>query len=281
MATLEIHNGDCLEVMKGLAANSIDLFLCDLPYGCLSLKETTGLMRCEPGREHIPRNDNTNVRGCAWDIKIDLEKFWEQVKRLRRNEHTPCLMFCNTRFGYELIKSNEKEFRYDIVWEKPLGVGFLLANKQPLRSHEMIYVFSKAGAYYTRIDILGDFKKTGGGRNANQKVYGDSYEAVHNDNTGKRCVKSVQEFANPRTKGGHPTEKPMELYKWLIERYCPAGGVVLDPTAGSCNSVVAAFELDRSGIGIEKDTTFYAKAAKRLDDLTEKLTAPEQEDESE
>ena len=66
-------------------------------------------------------------------------------------------MFCNTRFGYELIKSNEKEFRYDLVWNKPNGVGFLSANKQPLRSHELIYVFAKKGAFYNRIDIIGDF----------------------------------------------------------------------------------------------------------------------------
>jgi site-specific DNA-methyltransferase (adenine-specific) len=174
-------------------------------------------------------------------------------------------MFCTTKFGYELIKSNEKEFRYDIVWSKQLGVGFLQANKAPLRSHEMIYVFSKAGAYYKRVDIVGDFKKSGGGRSENQSCYGNSYETVENDNTGKRCVKSVVEISSSRKKGNHPTEKPMELYKWLIERYCPTGGNVLDPTAGSCNSLFSAYELDRNSIGIEKDKGFYDKACKRID----------------
>jgi site-specific DNA-methyltransferase (adenine-specific) len=264
MATLEIHNGDCLEIMKNLQAGSVDLFLCDLPYGCLSgraIGKAAEDKKCFSGKS----------MGCDWDIKLDLDKFWEQVKRLRRNEHTPCIMFCTVKFGNELINSNPKEFRYDIVWSKPLGVGFLQANKAPLRSHEMIYVFSKAGAYYKRIDIVGDFKKSGGGRSEGQTCYGNSYKTVENDNTGKRCVKSVVDIITSRKKGNHPTEKPMELYKWLIERYCPIGGTVLDPTAGSCNSVFAAYDLDRSGIGIEKDKGFYDKAAKRMDDLPEKL----------
>jgi len=263
MTTLELHNGDCLEVMKGIPDKSIDLILCDLPFGCL---EREG--RSEESRKKYNRGNIVGANsGCPWDIKLNLQKFWEQIKRLRRSDSTPCIMFCTTKFGYELIQSNPKEFRYDLVWSKPLAVGFLSANKMPMRSHEMIYVFSKIGAYYNRIDIEGDFKKAGGGRNGNQKVYGSSYKKVETDNTGKRCIKSVIETTSVRKKGQHPTEKPMELYRFLIERYCPVGGTVLDPTAGSCNSVVSAYELNRNAIGIEMDKEFYDKASERLDSL--------------
>ena len=269
--TLELHHGDCLEVMRDLSDASVDLFMCDLPYGCLSVPRAS----IGPGWRKVKEQGGTpklirqSPEICAWDVKLDLDAFWKEVKRLRRSDNTPCLMFCTTRFGYELIKSNPEEFRYDIVWSKSLGVGFLQANKAPLRSHEMIYVFSKKGAYYKRIDIEGAYKKAGGGRNASQMVYGSGYRAVESDNTGKRCVKSVVEVSTVRKKGQHPTEKPMELYSWLIERYCPPEGTVLDPTAGSFNSVFAAFALDRSAIGIEKEEGFYKRGVERLEALTE------------
>lgn len=268
--SIRILNGDCLELMKDLSSNSIDLFLCDLPYGCL----TGGGVQEKKRRRFINGKDTGTeikqkegvIAGCSWDIPIDLEKFWEQIKRLAKNEHTPIIHFCNTRFGYDLIKSNEKWFRYDLVWEKTNGVGFLSANKQPLRSHENIYVFSKAGAYYQRVDISGDFPKAGGGRSDSQKVYGSSYENIQPDNEGKRCVKSVITIANKKRKGGHPTQKPDELYKWIIERYCPSGGTILDPTAGSFTSCKVAKDLGRNSIGIEKDKVFFEKAKKLFND---------------
>ena len=258
MSTFELYNGDCLEVMKDISSNSIDLILCDLPYGCL----TGG------GTLSNTRGSSYGQNSCSWDIKINLEDFWTEVKRIRKNEHAPTLHFCTTKFGIDLINSNPKEFRYDLVWDKGRGVSFLSANKMPMRSHEMCYVFSKEGAYYKRVDISGNFK----GWSA--KVYKDKkslvyssgmpngYKTTGNDGT-KRSVLSV--IHNPSyPKGGHPTEKPLELYKFLIERYCPLGGTVLDPTFGSCNSGRAAEALGRNYIGIEKDKGFYDKAAKSL-----------------
>lgn len=201
---------------------------------------------------------------CNWDIPIDLEKFWTQVKRLAKSEHTPVIHFCTAKFGYELIKSNEKWFRYDLIWQKTNAVGFLSANKMPLRAHENIYVFSKEGASYKRIDISGNFPKAGGGRSKGQKVYGNEYDTIQPDNEGKRCVKSVITIQNKKSQGGHPTQKPEELYKWLIERYCPEGGTILDPTAGSFTSCKVAIQLGRNAIGIEKDSEFYEKAKKLL-----------------
>jgi len=237
--------GDCLVQMKSIPDKSVDCFICDLPYGCLSTK---------------------TMKGCAWDVKIDLNLFWEQVKRLARNDHTPVLMFCSTKFGAELIASNPDWFRYDLIWNKGLGVGFLQANKAPMRSHELIYVFSKKGANYKRIDIEGDFPAT---VKSNHKRSGTSNttprvaDILQTDRTGIRCVKSVIEIANKRGKGQHPTQKPAELYKWLLERYCPEGGTMLDPTAGSFNSVFTAKDMGLRAIGIEKDSKFFWKAVQR------------------
>ena len=270
MTTFTLHYGDCLNVMKDLSANSIDLIICDLPYGCLS-NDRKG-KRVGPLKD--PNNPNSNIeivnKPCSWDIPIDLEAFWKEVKRIRRNEHTPTIHFCTTKFGYELIKSNEKEFRYDLVWDKQRGVSFLSANKMPMRSHEMIYVFSKAGAYYNRKDMEGDFPNSLVSKKVMERktITGEMVPKIIKDNTGKRCVLSVinniNKYSNDRVVKQHPTEKPVELYKFLIERYCPKGGTVLDPTFGSCNSGRATETLNRNYIGIEKDETFYKKAVKSL-----------------
>ena len=247
--------GDCLEVMKELSDNSVDCFICDLPYGCLSGGPAKG--------KGVER---TRASGeCTWDIKLDLSAFWTQVKRLARNEHTPVLMFCNTKFGIDLINSNPDWFRYDLVWDKQRGVSFLSANKMPMKSHEMIYVFSKTGTFYRRIDIEGDFKKAIGGGNGKKdgsKHYGID-RTIPPDNTGKRCPLSVIR-THGRSLKGHPTEKPEDLYEWLLKRYVPDNGTVLDPTAGSFNSCFVADRLGYTAIGIEKDEVFFDKAVKRL-----------------
>ena len=232
--------------------------MCDLPYGQLSRPKIGGQKSERLPSEH-----------CAWDIKIDLKAFWEQVERLSRNDKVPVIHFCNTKFGIDLINSKPNWFRYDLVWNKDRGVSFLLANKQPMKSHEMIYVFCKAGSYYKRIDEVGDFKSWGA--HQNQSKTRTTIEAsgmniaVANDGT-HRCVKSVITLRKPNTLG-HPTEKPLDLYKWLLERYCPPGGTVLDPTAGSFNSCFSAFDLGLNAIGIEKDDKFYKKACDRADAL--------------
>ena len=146
-------------------------------------------------------------------------------------------------------------------------MSFLSANKMPMRSHEMIYVFSKAGAFYKRKDIEGDFPNTNkGGRSVDtHNIYHDFKNTPKESNKGKRCVLSVIQQHSNLKKGNHPTEKPVELYKWLIERYSKPGDTILDPTFGSGNSVFTAFEMGRSAIGIEKDEKFYKKAADKLE----------------
>jgi site-specific DNA-methyltransferase (adenine-specific) len=245
--------GDCLELMKDLPDKSIDLFLCDLPYGCLN---------GGGGNEKKGRKEGIHQEGgCKWDIKIDLEKFWVQVKRLCKSDNTPILMFCNTKFGIDLINSNPDWFRYDLVWQKNGGTNFLLANKQPMRSHEMIYVFSKKGSFYKNIKVKVEGKKgykrpkdyhRSGIAGCIKPILETSPDVE--DNT--RCVLSVINFPTRHNKL-HPTCKTIELYKWLIERYSNEGDMVLDPTAGSFNSGRACIELNRQYIGMEMNKEFY------------------------
>ena len=250
MVELTLYHGDCLQIMKELPAQSVDLIICDLPYGCLAggagkekakRKNKVLDLRYDTGKTKPLNTYGGTLGSCQWDVKINLEEFWKEVKRIRKNEHSPCIHFCTTKFGIDLIQSNPTEFRYDLVWNKEQGVSFLTANKMPMRSHEMIYVFSKAGAFYQRIDEIGD---------------------------GTRCALSVINMKKNRKKYNiHPTEKLNDLYKWLIERYCPAGGTVLDPTFGSGNSVFTAYTMGRNAIGIEMDDAFFEKAVERLNAL--------------
>jgi site-specific DNA-methyltransferase (adenine-specific) len=251
--------------MKTLPAKSVDCFICDLPYGQL----TGGGGKEKQKRKE--KNSDDVIAGCAWDVKIDLKEFWEQVERLMKDEHTPVLHFCNTKFGFELYNSNPKWFHYDLVWNKERGVSFLLANKMPMKSHEMVYVFSKKGPYYKRIDEKTDkaewvrdrtSEKTPGSASKQYGV-GRKEPTSAGGVGGNRCVLSVINQKSP-SKSIHPTEKPRELYRWLLERYCPPNGTVLDPTAGSFNSIEVARDLGLKGIGIEKDKGFFDTAKARL-----------------
>jgi DNA modification methylase len=121
--TLQIDNGDCLELMKKLPDKSVDLFICDLPYG------------------------ETN---CKWDCKIDLDEFWSEFRRLRKSKRTACIHFCSSKFGYTLIKSWEKGFKMDMVWKKRNKTGGLQSRNRPMRNHEMVYFFYEQAPKYNR-----------------------------------------------------------------------------------------------------------------------------------
>lgn len=260
MATLLY--GDCLKQMALLPDNSVDCFICDLPYGQLGHNKGGSLddNKYGKGRYKASRSE------CDWDIPIDLPKFWAEVERLSKTDHTPILHFCNTKFGIDLINSKPDWFRYDLVWNKERGVSFLLANKMPMKSHEMIYVFSKKSAYYKRIDIKGEFKSYVAYENdCKSRVYKMENRVIRtegNDGT-TRCPLSVINIRKVNTLG-HPTEKPEGLYRWLLERYCPEGGCVLDPTAGSFNSIAAARDLGLKAIGIEAHRPYFWKAVARF-----------------
>jgi len=262
--------GDCLDLMKSMPDKSVDCFICDLPYGCLSSNPNNKRKRFIGGVDTGTMLEGQTIGGCEWDIKIDLVEFWKQVKRLCKDSHTPVLMFCNTKFGIDLINSNPSWFRYDLVWDKGRGVSFLLSNKQPLKSHEMIYVFSKAGAFYNRIDIktekgvwVRDRRKETKPKSVHYGI-GMSNDLETGGKDGMRCPVSVIPIPGKTVRGGHPTQKPEDLYRWLLSRYCPTGGTVLDPTAGSFNACFVARELGLKAIGMEKDRGFFYKAVARL-----------------
>lgn len=271
MTTLNLYNADCLEQMKSIPDKSIDLIICDLPYGCLigggGKEKKTRRSKVFRSVNGILTDETITtegvIAGCSWDIKINLELFWIQVKRIRKNDHTPCIHFCSTKFGVDLINSNPKEYRYDLVWNKMRGIGFLSANKKPMSSHEMIYVFSKTGAKYNRIDDVGEpyiYNK----KKIDTQNHSGLIKPVSTINEGTRCSLSIIEKSSIIKKGQHPTAKPIDLYKWLIERYSNAGDTILDPTFGSCNSGIVARELGRNYIGIEMNKEFYDKANNSL-----------------
>jgi site-specific DNA-methyltransferase (adenine-specific) len=259
-------NGDCLECLRDISDNSIDLVILDLPYGQTS---------------------------CNWDIKIDLEQLWIQLKRIGR-PNTPFFFFTTTRFGCDLIAANPKWFRYDLVWEKEKGVGFLNARRQPMRAHEMIYVFYKNQPYY---DIDGNHTKI-----KNQKteeterptnLYGTVNARVdtkYEPGLPKSVIHPPEVYGEfqPRTdikyeprlplsvlKCGidrekefkHSTQKPVALLEWIIKYYSKEGDTVLDPTMGSGSTGVACNRTGRNFIGIEKDASIFETANNRINSL--------------
>ncbi len=233
---IELYNDDCMNVLDNLG-HTIDLGIFDLPYGQTK---------------------------CDWDNTIDLTLLWTKLTNI--SKPTTCfIFFTTTRFGYELIKSNEKMFRYDLVWSKPNSkAGFLNSKKMPMRTHEMLYVFYKKlptynfSMYHTKIKSIMQKKKPSG-------VYGNINEgqwSVYEP----RPPSSILEFnINKNIKiRNHPTEKPIELLKWIIKYYSNENDVVLDVTMGSGSTGVACKELNRYFIGIEMDKTYYDIACNRL-----------------
>lgn len=240
--------------MKTISDKSIDLFLCDLPYGCLTNEKGA-----------MPKNRTTHGScnaGCDWDVKIDLVELWREIERLCKNDNTPVLFFCSAKFGVELVNSNPTWFRYDLVLNKEVGVSFLSANKSPLKSHELIYVFAKKSAFYKRIDeyregMPAKYRKPSNPRK--NKLLGHTAGIEQPDyiqEANYRCPLSVIHDRLVKKKP-HPTAKSIYIYKWLIERYSNEGNMILDPTAGSYNSGRACIELGRSYIGIEKNEQFF------------------------
>jgi len=246
---LQLLNGDCLELMKELKDNSVDLLFTDLPYGEVNEK---------------------------WDIKIDMEQFWTQVNRICKI-NAPMFFCCSARFGSSLIQSNPKNFRYDMVWKKSASVGFFNARKMPLRIHELVYVFYRklplydisshknkyVNEYVTVDEEKEDLMKT--------DIYGMSRSYYRRGGKVRksgvlwepRLPVSVLEIKSE--KGKHSTQKPVELMRWCLKYYSKEGDVVLDPTMGSGSTGIACKEMNRKFIGIEKDEKIYNDAKIRLE----------------
>jgi len=233
---MNLYNKDCLEVMKDLSDNSIDLLFCDLPYG------------------------QTN---CKWDCKIDLELFWKEINRICKI-NCPMFFTTTTRFGVDLINSNPKNFRYDLVWVKSASSGFLCAKKMPMRKHEMIYVFYRKLPFYDLTSHSHKFlKSTSGMGNCKSDIcYGNKVASVQNKQYDPPLPVSILEVKSQ--KGKHATQKPVDLINWILKYYSKEGDTVLDPTMGSGSTGVACKEMNRIFIGIEKDEKIFKDAVERL-----------------
>lgn len=232
---MELIHGDCLEEMKNIPDHSVDMILCDLPYG---------------------------TTACSWDVIIPFELLWEQYKRITKNVGVCCL-FGTQPFGTLLIMSNFDNFGYEYIWKKNQVTGIGIANKRPMRSHENIYIFYEKLGVYNKQRIL---RLSKGGRELAKKGVLSGYHTVRNLQLSSPVPErryydpqtlnpqSILEFDCVPNGGGyklHPTEKPIKLLEYLIRTYTNEGDLVLDNCMGSGSTGVACLNTSRDFIGIE------------------------------
>lgn len=231
--SIELFNADCLEYMPTIAAKSIDLILCDLPYGTTQNK---------------------------WDFIIPLDKLWEEYKRICKG---PIVLTAAEPFASVVVHSQLDLFKYEWIWQKDNATGFLNAKKQPLRNHESILVFyNEQSIYYPQFTEGKPYKTKGNGPTSN---YG-AQVSTSTINEGKRYPVTIIKFTRDKDKI-HPTQKPVALMEYLIKTYTNEGMTVLDNCMGSGTTGVACKNLNRSFIGIEKDPEYFKLAERRINGI--------------
>lgn len=236
-----LYNDDMFNVLGNLEPQSIDLLLTDFPYGTLN-----------KGRNQ-------------WDRIIDYDKFWDIVDIICK----PTCAIVSTAaqpFTSVLISTNYRDFKYSLVWEKSKATGYLNAKKQPMRAHEDIVVFYKKQPTYNPQMTSGQpYDKGKAVRDAEQ--YGKQTKAVHVKNEdGTRYPRSVVYFKTAESEGKyHPTQKPVELYRWLIRTYSNPGDTILDPCMGAGTTGIAAGLEGREFIGIEREKEYFDRARERIE----------------
>ena len=240
----KIYQGDCLEVMKDISDKSVDMILCDLPYG---------------------------TTACKWDTIIPFEPLWEQYKRIIK-DNGAIVLTASQPFTSALVMSNIKMFKYEWIWKKTRYTGNLNAKRIPLKAHENILVFAKGKCPYSPIKTKApkhsiDTRKTI--NNSNVKD-GGSYNGskgfinIRKKDDGTRYPITIQEFKNPNNNSLHPTQKPVALFEYLIRTYTNEGDLVLDNCAGSGTTGVACKNLNRNYILIEKEEKYVKIARARI-----------------
>ena len=243
---MQLYNGDCLEIMKDIPDKSIDMILCDLPYGTTQNK---------------------------WDSVIPFNKLWLQYDRIIKN-NAAIVLFSQGIFTAKLICSKEDLFKYKIIWIKSKATGFLNAKKQPLRKHEEICVFYKNQPVFNPQFTNGEKYNRGLVRSFEKGTYG-SYKEHSSKSDGKRyptdiCFyQDIDDFIYHKTaesegKVYHPTQKPIGLLEYLIKTFTNEHALVLDNCMGSGSTGVAAVNTNRNFIGIEKDLKYFEIAKERL-----------------
>lgn len=238
---LWLMKGNCLERMKEIPDGSVDMILCDPPYG---------------------------TTACKWDTVIPFEPMWEQLKRVIK-PNGAIVLFGSEPFSSMLRVSNITMFKYDWIWNKNKGSGHLNAKRMPMKYHENISVFYSKPCNYNSQDSSGH-KPMNYARNKQNNINGKHKSVINNKGTTKRKPRSVLEFSvvnnDGTTDGGkfHPTQKPVALLEYLIKTYTQEGESVLDFTMGSGSTGVACSNLNRKFIGIELDDTYYQIAKDRI-----------------
>lgn len=250
MSCYQLHCGDCLDIMKKISNQSVDLILCDLPYG-------------------VTRNH--------WDSEIPLEDLWKEYTRIIKDNGAICL-FADGMFMAKLMISNSKMWRYNLVWNKVLTSGFLNANRMPLRSTEEIVVFYKKQPTYHPQKTKGNFNHSKGSAVGKRSMdnsqtnnnYGD-YVIVDNGKElgNMKHPTSLLTFSKPHPSiMKHPTQKPVELLEWIIKTYTNENDLVLDNCMGSGSTGVACINTNRDFIGIELDEKYFQIAENRIKRLS-------------
>lgn len=236
---MQLWHGDCLELMKTIPDKSVDAIICDLPYEVL----------------------NKGNKYAQWDKMLPLDKLWEQYNRVIKDSGA-IILFGQGMFTAQLMRSNPKMWRYNLIWDKiNRPTGFLNANRMPLRIHEDIMVFYKSLPTYNPQFTIGDkCHQRGGAGNAKNKAkngcYGEFQQtAVKMTNEKHPC--SVIRMPKQHCKGKflHPTQKPVGLIEYLIKTYSNEGDLILDNTAGSMTTAIATINTNRRCICIERMTT--------------------------
>lgn len=239
--TYILKQGDCLELMKDIPDGSIDMILCDLPYG---------------------------TTACKWDTVIPFEPLWEQYKRIIKDNGAICL-FGSEPFSTELRHSNLKMFRYDWIWKKNNSTGFQLANKRPLKDYEVISVFYKKQPLYSPQGII-PF-----GKMNKRKSAGANWSELQSNAYIQKYTnypRQIQEFAYDKEKL-HPTQKPVALLEYLVKTYTNEGDLVLDNCMGSGSTGVACVNTGRRFIGMELDEGYFEIAQKRINEAASSIAA--------
>jgi site-specific DNA-methyltransferase (adenine-specific) len=236
--------GDCLVEMNKIADGTIDMILCDLPYGTTQNK---------------------------YDTTLPFDKLWEHYERIIK-DNGAIVLFGQGLFFIDLINSNRKLFRYDLVWDKQLVTGFLNANKMPLRVHENIAVFYKQlptyNPQYTNGKPLHSKGKSYISKEHKNENYG-KYKTTDDTRAGstQKHPKSIISFKKPHpSKAQHRTEKSVEMTEWLIKTYTNENDLVLDNCIGSGTTALAAIKTKRNYIGIENDEKYYNVTIKRIEE---------------
>ena len=233
--TIDLKRGDCLELMKDIPDGSVDMILCDLPYGTTT---------------------------CKWDSIIPFEELWKGYCRIIKDDGA-IILFGSEPFTSILICSQISLFRYDLIWDKQKGCDFLNANRKPLKSHENILVFYKKSPTYNKQYWYSTPYKKINGNKKQSSVYHDSHDVDTESTDGKRNPLSILSFPRDGNRV-HPTQKPVALLEYLIKTYTNEDETVLDNCMGSGSTGVACVNTNRRFIGIELDDKYFEIAKQRI-----------------